>query len=123
MSAALSAADVIFINRVASRKFAAGEPAAVDGAAIDAAITAAQGGSAHSRAARLAAGLLRGNATPTAPLHTALLVIHCSLSLDGLSLLAPQGVLAGMVRLLQEGDVGTVEHWLEDRSVPSASSG
>jgi hypothetical protein len=57
-----------------------------------------------------------------APLQTVLLVLHCALSLEGFSLIAPQGVLAGMVRgLAADGDATVVARWLEDRAVPSGS--
>ncbi len=122
MSAPLSAADLRFINDVAVRRYAAGESHAVDEAALGRALEAAAEGTAYVRAATLAAGLLRGQVFTGAPLQTALLVLHCALSLQGFSLVAPQGVLAGMVvGLARDGDAAVVARWLEDRAVPSAS--
>lgn len=123
MSPSLSVADLQFINRVASRRFTGGEPAAMaDPAALEAALAASSQASGLQRPATLVAKLLRDDAFATAPLQTALLALHCWLASDGLSLLAPQGVLVGMVRSLAAGgDVTAFQHWLEDRTVPSAS--
>ncbi len=74
------------------------------------------------RAATLAAVLLQRHAFAAAPLQTALLVLHCALSLEGFSLVAPQGVLAGMIHsLADDGDAAAVARWLEDRAVPTTS--
>ena len=118
----LTAADVRAVNSVAVRRFAAGR-GDVDEAVVEA-LTAEQSASATAfvRAATLAAGLLTRRAVTGAPLHTALLVLHCSLSLDGFLLLAPQGVAAGMVRGLAAGtDPAAMARWLEDRAVPSSA--
>ena len=123
MSASLTAADLRFINSVAAKRFGGGATTAVDAAALDAAIRAGGGeGTAFQRTAGLATALVRGHAFAAAPLQTALLVLHCALAFDGFSLIAPQGVLAGMVAALAtDGDAGVLARWLEDRAVPSAS--
>lgn len=122
MTVALSAADLRFMNLVAARRFAGAEPTAVEDAALDAALAASDAPSAPGRAAQLAGALLADRVFAVAPLPTALLAVHCALWRDGLNLLAPQGVVAGMVRqLAADGDTGRVARWLEDRSVPSAS--
>jgi prophage maintenance system killer protein len=122
VTAPLQAGDVAFIHRVATRRFAGDELGTVDAAAVDDAVAAAADGTAFVRAATLAAELLRRRAFSTASLQTTLLVLHCAMSLEGFSLVAPQGVLAGMVAsLATEGDVASVARWLEDRAVPAAS--
>ena len=122
MSAPLQAADLRFINAVASKRFGGEVPASFDAAAVDAALAAAAEGTAFVRTAKLAAVLVQRRAFASAPLQTALLVLHCALSLEGFSLIAPQGVLAGMVdALARDGDAGVVARWLEDRAVPAAS--
>ena len=122
MSAPLQAADLRFINSVAARRFGGGEPGSVDPGALDAALSAAAEGTAFVRAATLAAVLVQRQAFASAPLQTALLVLHCALSLEGFSLIAPQGVLAGMIdALAKDGDAGVVARWLEDRAVPTSS--
>jgi prophage maintenance system killer protein len=122
VSAPLQAADLRFINSVAVRRFAGGEPGSVDAGAVDDALLAAADGTAFVRAASLAAVLVQRHAFASAPLQTALLVLHCALSLEGFSLVAPQGVLAGMIDgLAKDGDAGVVARWLEDRAVPAAS--
>lgn len=122
MSAPLGAADLRFINRVAAKRFTGSEPGAIDDRAIDAAIVAAAEGTAFVRTATLAATLLRGRAFSSAPRQTALLALHCAMSLEGFSLVAPQGVLAGMIQqLATDTDAASVARWLEDRAVPTAS--
>ncbi len=122
MKLTLDAADLRFINMVAARRFAAGTAASVDEAALEAALGDADGATPYLRAAALGAALLRRRVFPGAPLHTALLTLHCALALEHLTLLAPQGVAAGMVRDLQEdGEVEAVARWLEDRAVPTTS--
>jgi hypothetical protein len=122
MSDLMGAADLRFINGVASRRFAGGELAAVDEGILAAAVADAAGGTPFVRAATLAAALLQRHVFATAPLQTALLTLHCALALEGLSLLAPQGVVAGMIReLAAGGDAATVAGWLEDRAVPAAA--
>ena len=118
----LTAEDVRVINAVAARRWAGGDMAG-DDAAIDAAVaTQRDADTPYTRAATLAAALLARKAVSTAPLQTVLLVLHCSLSLDGYLLLAPQGVAAGMVRSLATGgDAVAFARWLEDRAVPSAA--
>ncbi len=127
MSAALTATDLRFINSVAARRFAGGEAAEPDPSAIEEALAARSDvttGTAFARAAQLVAILVQRGAFEVAPLHTALLVLHCSLSLDGLQLLAPQGVLAGMMKDIGGGgDPQRLSRWLEDRAVPSSGSG
>ena len=118
----LTAADIRVINDTAARRFAGGI-GEVDDAAL-AAVTSEQDADATPfvRAAVLAAGLLARGVVSAAPLHTALLVVHCSLSLDGFLLLAPQGVAAGMIRSLAAGaDPAGMARWLEDRAVPSSA--
>ncbi len=123
MSAPLQADDLRFINGVAARRFAGGELGSVDEAAVAAGISAAGDGTAFLRAATLAAALLERRAFSAAPLQTALLVLHCALSLEGFSLVAPQGVMTGMIQqLATNGDAAAVARWLEDRAVPTASS-
>lgn len=122
MSAPLQAADLRFINAVAAKRFGGGDPSSVDGAAVDAALSAAADGTAFVRAATLAAVLVQRHAFASAPLQTALLALHCALTLEGFSLIAPQGVLAGMIHALaKDGDASVVARWLEDRAVPAAS--
>jgi prophage maintenance system killer protein len=117
----LTTADVRFINTVAARRFGAVESPEVDDTRL-AEVVAAQTAerNAYARAASLAAVLLSGSAFSSAPQQTALLALHCSLSLDGVVLLAPQGVVAGMITgLATGGDVAGFARWLEDRAVPS----
>lgn len=122
MTPPLQPADLLFINRVAARRFTGGEPGPVDEAAVDDALGAASEGGPFRGAATLAAVLLQRGAFTSAPLQTALLSVHCALSLAGLSVIAPQGVTAGMIEgLAAGGDVATVARWLEDRAVPAAS--
>ena len=124
MTASLTTADLVFINRVASRRFAGAEPVAPDAAVLDAAVAAGSDGTAVRAATALLAALLTSSAFPTVPEHSALLALHCALALRGLSLLAPQGVLVGMIRALAGGgDPSEFERWLEDRTVPSTSEG
>lgn len=122
MSAPLSASDLCFINRVASRRFAGAEPARPDRAVLTAALEGAAGTTPLERTAELVASLLTRTAFASAPLQTALLVVHCALALDGFFLLAPQGVIVGMIRSLAgDGDAAAFARWLEDRTVPSTS--
>jgi prophage maintenance system killer protein len=122
VSAALTATDLGFINRVAARRFAGAEASEADRGALTAALQGAGEGTPLDRAAALAAALLRGRVFTVAPLHTALLAVHAALSLDGFILLAPQGVVVGMIRgLAGDGDAVAFARWLEDRTVPSAS--
>jgi prophage maintenance system killer protein len=122
MSAPLGAADLRFINRVAAKRFGGGEPGAVDEQATEAALSAAVEGTPFVRIATLAAVLLKGHAFTSAPLPTALLILHCALALEGFVLVAPQGVTAGMTRrVADDGNAATLARWLEDRAVPSAS--
>lgn len=123
MSAVLSADDLRFINRIATARYGGAEVGAVDEVALAAALDAASEGSPFVRAAALAGGLLGRMAFAAAALPTALLAVHCVLALEGFSLIAPQGVAAGMIRGLDgAGDAATVARWLEDRAVPAASS-
>jgi prophage maintenance system killer protein len=117
----LTAADLRFINSVAARRFGAVEKPAVDDAHLAKAVAAqTAGNNAYARAASLAAALLSGPVFSSAPKQTALLALHCSLSLDGVVLLAPQGVVAGMITgLAAGGDVDGFARWLADRAVPS----
>jgi prophage maintenance system killer protein len=117
----LTAADVRLINRVAARRFAGVENPAIDDAQLAKALAAQTADqSAYARATALTAALLAGSALLAAPKQTALLALHCSLSLDGVVLLAPQGVVAGMINDLAAGaDVAAFVRWLEDRAVPS----
>jgi prophage maintenance system killer protein len=122
VSTPLRTSDLRFINRVAARRFAGGEPGAVDEAVLAAALAAAEEGPPFARAAALAATLLQRRAFASAPLPTALLAVHCALALEGFSLIAPQGVTAGMIRGLADGgSAATLARWLEDRAVPAAS--
>jgi prophage maintenance system killer protein len=117
----LSAADLRFIYRVASARFGGSEPPDVDDDALAAAVAQADGATPYARAAALVAYLLDRRVFPAAALQAALLTLHCALALDGLSLLAPQGAAAGMVRELSKGgDADMMARWLEDRAVPSA---
>jgi prophage maintenance system killer protein len=121
MSGPLRAADLRFINRIASLRFAGTAPGGVDDAALSAAADDVGDGTPFLRAAVLAATLLHRRVFATAPLQTALLSLHCALALEGLSLLAPQGVAAGMIQeLARGGNTATMARWLEDRAVPSA---
>ncbi len=124
MSVLLRAADLRFVNRVAARRYAGGEPSPLDEQSIDAALAEAAEaeGTAFVRIATLAAALLRGRAFASAPLPTALLILHCGLALEGYVLIAPQGVAAGMIRgVADDGDAARLARWLEDRAVPTAS--
>lgn len=120
MSGVLSDADLRFINLVAARRRGAtpDQTAPPEGVLGDLA-----GAEPISRAAEIAHRLAAGSPFGAAPLCTALLAMHCQLQLDGFQLLAPQGVTAGMLRGLRDGgaDVVTVERWLRDRCVSSAS--
>lgn len=122
MTSSLTVADLRFINRVAARRFNGADPQPADGDALVAALDGAVGSTPLDRAAALAAGLLRSGVFTVVPLQTTLLVVHCALALDGFILLAPQGVIVGMIRgLAHDGDAPTFARWLEDRTVPSAS--
>ena len=110
----LSADDLHFINLVASRRFAR-----VEGDVPAPGIDAVEAPTPQARAAALATALLQAGAVNTAPAPTALLAVCCQLRRDGLRLIAPQGVLAGMIRGLENGRVavGEFASWLQDRSV------
>lgn len=121
MTRSLSVADLRFVNRVAARRFASSAPGDVDDDAIAGALAATAGATPFRRAASLVSNLVQQHTFPNAPLQTALLVLHCALAFEGLSLLAPQGVAAGMIReLAAGGDPATMARWLEDRAVPAA---
>jgi prophage maintenance system killer protein len=120
----LGPTDVRFVNRVAARRFAGGEPGPLDEGSVAAAIAdaATAEGTAFVRIATLAASLLQRHVFAIAPLPTALLILHCGLALDGYALIAPQGVAAGMVRgAADDGDASRLARWLEDRAVPTTS--
>lgn len=122
MTSRLTVADLRFVNRVAARRLLGADPPPADGDALAAALDGAVGDTPLDRAAALAATLLGGGMFAVAPLQTTLLVVHCALALDGFILLAPQGVIVGMIRgLAHDGDAATFARWLEDRTVPSAS--
>jgi hypothetical protein len=122
VTAQLRADDLRFINRIASRRFAGGDPGAVEESVLDAVLAAAVGATPFLRAGNLLAALLGRAVFVKAPLQTALLSLHCALALEGLSLLAPQGVVAGMIHGLDVGgDAATMARWLEDRAVPAAA--
>jgi prophage maintenance system killer protein len=122
VSPRLTVADLRFINRVAARRFTEAEPPLVEDSVLAAALDGDAPGTALEATAALVGSLLRGNAFTAVPLHTALLVLHCALAFDGLILLAPQGVIVGMIRgLAGDGDAAAFARWLEDRTVPSAS--
>ena len=124
MSRSLTVADITFINRVAARRFTGADPAPPDLASMEAACGAADAGTATQRAASLVAALLAGGTFRTAPLQSALLTLHCALALNGFTLLAPQGVLAGMLRTAAApGGADALTRWLDDRAVPSGSTG
>jgi prophage maintenance system killer protein len=116
----LTPADLRLINNVAARRFgAAGSPAVDDARLAEAVAAQTAEQNVYTRAASLAAALLSG-VLSAAPKQTALLALHCSLSLNGVVLLAPQGVVAGMITgLASGGDVAGFARWLEDRAVPS----
>ncbi|MHB8717511.1 MAG: hypothetical protein ACYDAC_01280 [Candidatus Dormibacteria bacterium] len=119
----LTAEDIGVINATAGRRWGGGSAPFTATAVGRAAAAQRASDSPHVRAARLAADLLREHAGVAAALQSALLVLHCSLRLDGWVLLAPQGVTAGMVRALAGGDdPSSVARWLEDRTVPVASA-
>jgi prophage maintenance system killer protein len=121
VTAPLQASDLRFINAVAAKRFGGTDAGSFDSEAIAVAVTAATEGTAFVRAATLAATVLQRRAFAVAPRQTALLVLHCALALEGFSLIAPQGVLAGMIEALaRDGDAVAVARWLEDRAVPSA---
>jgi prophage maintenance system killer protein len=122
MTAQLRAADLRFINRIAARRFTGAEPGAAEESVLEAVLAEAVGATPFQRAGNLVAAILRRAAFADAPLQTALLTMHCALGLEGLSLLAPQGVVAGMMRdLAVGGDAATMARWLEDRAVPAAA--
>ncbi|HEX4755253.1 MAG TPA: hypothetical protein VH661_05830 [Candidatus Dormibacteraeota bacterium] len=122
MTSSLTVADLRFVNRVAARRFKGADAQPADGDALAEALDGAVGSTPLDRAAALAAALLRGGVFAVVPLQTTLLVVHCALALDGFILLAPQGVIVGMIRgLAHDGDAATFARWLEDRTVPSAS--
>jgi hypothetical protein len=122
MTPGLTVADLRFVSRVAARRFNGADPPPADGDALAAALDAAVGHTPLDRAAALAAALLGGGVFAVVPLQTTLLVVHCALALDGFILLAPQGVIVGMIHgLAHDGDAATFARWLEDRTVPSAS--
>lgn len=113
----LKTGDVVFINAVARRRFSGGD-AELDAAALENVLAETRDAEPFHRAAAVAGAVAAGLAGGGALLQTALLVLHCSLALDGYSLLAPQGVVAGMVRGLAETrDATAVARWLEDRAV------
>ncbi|MBV8300491.1 MAG: hypothetical protein JOY68_01040 [Candidatus Dormibacteraeota bacterium] len=120
-AAALSEADLRFVNLVASRRFHGVDPAPPgDVAAV---LIAAERATAFERAAALARELLQRGVFATAAAETALLAMLCRLAADGYDLVAPQGAVVGMVRGLAEGSVDerTVARWLQDRAVPRAA--
>jgi prophage maintenance system killer protein len=117
----LTTADLRLINTVAARRFVSVQSPEVDDARLAEAVAAQTAEpNAYTRAASLAAALLSGSVFSSAPKQTALLALHCSLSLDGVVLLAPQGVVTGMITgLATAGDMAGFARWLEDRAVPS----
>ncbi len=121
----LSVADLRLVNSVAARRFGGVDSPAVDEEALAAAVAEQRADdTAYARAASLVAALLRRSVFATAPLPTALLSLHCALSLAGIVLLAPQGVVAGMIKGLAAGDDPAIlVRWLEDRAVPSSGGG
>lgn len=121
MTATLTGEDLRFINRVAARRFAGGDPVEPDASALDEAVRAGAGDSALSSSTQLLSALMTQRVFTAASEQTALLALHASLALRGLTLLAPQGVLVGMIRTLARGDHAGFERWLEDRVVPAAS--
>ena len=116
--------DLRFINLVAVRRFAGREQAA-EPRELDAALESLADSTPYARAAHLARELLSRQVFADEPLPTALLAMVAQLERDGLQLLAPQGVVVGMLRELAGGEVTfeTVARWLEDRAVPSSSQG
>lgn len=118
----MTVADLRFINLVAARRFAGAQPGPIDEGALESVLSGSADGTPFARAAALAAAVVRRGVVASAPLHTAVLAMHCSLRLDGFSLLTPQGVLAAMIRgLAAGGEVDAMARWLRDRAVPSAS--
>jgi prophage maintenance system killer protein len=117
----LSVADLQLVNTVAARRFGGVDKPDVDVERLTAAVSDQRAAdTAFRRAAALVGTLLRESVFATAPLPTALLSLHCALSLDGIVLLAPQGVVAGMIKGIAAGDDPAVlARWLEDRAVPS----
>ena len=122
MSPSLTVADLCFINRVAARRYGGPEPAPAADAVLTEALEGAVGATPLDRTAALVASLLKRGAFASAPLQSALLVLHCALAIDGFVLLAPQGVIVGMIRgLAGKDEAPAFARWLEDRTVPSTS--
>ncbi|HEX6538306.1 MAG TPA: hypothetical protein VF155_03910 [Candidatus Dormibacteraeota bacterium] len=118
MTAALLGLDEVrFINLVAARRVAGDQSAAPD--TPNARLEDVRSEEPPVRAAQLAAALARPGALAVAALPTALLAVVCQLRRDGLRLIAPQGVAAGMIRGLSTGRVGVEDFaaWLADRAI------
>lgn len=118
----LRPADLRLIHLVASRR--RGEPTPdLDAAELDSLLgelNAADSGTTFTRTAGVAAGVSRlGDGGPLYA-QMALLALCCQLALEGYTLVAPQGVLAGMITGLRNGrgNAASLARWLEDRALP-----
>ena len=116
MSVTISPADLRFIAATLSSR-AGGDGSSPDG--LDAPVSL-QSATPSTRAAEL--GAIVFTRIPKAPLRRAiaLTAMACQLRLDGYMLLAPQGVVVGMVGGLDTGRVSAsaVARWIEDRAIP-----
>ena len=115
--APLAGDEVRFINLVAARRVTRGPTAAAETA--HSGLDEVRSDQPPVRAAQLAAVLARPGTLAVAALPTTLLAVICQLRRDGLRLIAPQGVAAGMIRGLSTGRVGVDEFaaWLADRAI------
>jgi hypothetical protein len=120
----LRAADIRLVHLVAAHR--RGEPApALDEAALDSllrGVAADEGAGTFPRAAEVARGVLRLVDEPALARQMCVLALCAQLSLEGYTLIAPQGVVAGMITSLQkEGDAAALGRWLEDRALPAGT--
>ena len=119
----LRPADIRLVHLVAAHR--RGEPApAIDEDRIVAALAAVDAGDASvsRRAAEIGRAVLGLVDDPALARQMCVLAICAQLSLDGQTLVAPQGVFAGMVSALQkDGDAAALGRWLEDRALPAGT--
>lgn len=118
----LQSADIRLIHLVASRRRGVPAPA-LDEAALDstmANLTGGDSGTPFARTAGVAAAVIGLVDDPAVAGQMALLALCCQLAVEGFTLVAPQGVLAGMVADLRSGrgNEASLSRWLEDRALP-----
>ncbi|GAC1340913.1 MAG: hypothetical protein NVSMB29_10560 [Candidatus Dormibacteria bacterium] len=127
--ASLSPGDLLLLHTVAARR-AGVDPGVLSSTHLEEAAAWPQVEEAgiarfptpFGRAAAQAEAAAR--VAPRAATLTALLALAARLAREGYVLVAPQGVLAGMVAGLVAGrlDAAALSRWIEDRAVPEATA-